>query len=351
MAEVLKIGSHDELIAVVPHALGFRPVESIVCLPIGGGPIARVDLPGSEDGLEPWLETLTDVYLHKHRPTRVALVAFGADGSRTVETLSALGEALSAGIDVGPVLWVNGQEWTELLTATSGTLSPNAQARMDAEYAIRGRVMPVGSREELAAAMQGDSHDVAAHLPHTWDRFRGLDETSLEGELGWVGARVERFLQDRKYLSDLDAARVLVALSDTGIRDAAVLEMNRADSPVHSELWQDLTRRAPTEVRDSPATLLAVSSWLEGHGAKAWSALDQLSAPNRLRDLVTAALQQALDPSMWDRAVPAATGALMQQAALRDGLRDGPMHDRAHDRVRGHEPGINPDLPGPATGR
>src|SRR4051812_14078087 len=79
MAEVLKIGSHDELIAVVPHALGFRPVESMVCLPIGGGPIARVDLPASEDVLEPWLETLTDVYLHRHRPARIALVAFGAD--------------------------------------------------------------------------------------------------------------------------------------------------------------------------------------------------------------------------------------------------------------------------------
>jgi hypothetical protein len=347
MAEALKISSHDELIAVVPHALGFRPVQSIVCLPIGGGPIARIDVPASDDDLEPWLETLTDVYLHRHRPARIALVAFGEDGSRTVEALAALGDALSAEIDVGPVLWVNGEEWTELLTATSGTLSPSAQARMDAEYAIRGRVMPVGSREKLAAAMQGDSRDVTAHLPRTWERFRGLDETALEGEVTWVGARVERFLEDRNDLSDLDAARVLVALSDTGIRDAAVLEMNRADSPVLAELWQDLTRRAPTEIRDSPASLLAVSSWLEGHGAKAWTALDQLSEPNRLGDLVSAALQQALDPSMWDKAVPAATGALMQQAALRDGLRDGPAHDRVHDRVRGHEPG----LPGPATGR
>jgi hypothetical protein len=343
MAEALKISSHDELIAAVPHALGFRPVQSMVCLPIGGGPIARVDLPASDDELEPWLKTLTDVYLHKHRPARIALVAFGEDGSRTVEALAALGDALSAGIDVGPILWVNGEEWTELLTATSGTLSPSAQARIDAEYAIRGRMMPVASREELATAMQGDSRDVAAHLPHTWDRFRGLDETALEGELGWVRDRVERFLDDRHYLSDVDAARVLVALSDTGIRDAAVLTMNRADSPVLSELWHDLTRRAPAESRDSPATLLAVSSWLEGHGAKAWTALDQLSEPNRLSELVSAALEQALDPSMWDKAVPAATGALMQRAAMRDGP--------ARNRAPGHGPGINPDLPGPATGR
>jgi hypothetical protein len=342
MAEALKITSYDELIATVAHTLGFRPVESMICIAIGDGPTARLDLPASREELGPWLKTLTDVYLHTHHPTRVALVAFGKDGPRTVEALAALGDALSAGPEVGPVLWVNGEEWTELLTATRGTLCPSAQARIDAEFAIRGKVMPVGSRE-VAAAMKGDPREVGAHLPHTWERFRGLDETSLGGEVGWVGARVEQFLQDRNYLSDLDAARVLVALSDTGIRDAAVLTMNRANSPVLSELWQDLTRRAPSEVRDTPATLLALSSWLEGHGAKAWSALDQLSKPNRLGDLVAAALRQALDPSTWDKAVPAATGALIQQAALREG--QGPGH--AHR----HEPGINPDLPGPAIGR
>jgi hypothetical protein len=344
MADAFRISSHDELIAFIPHTLGFKPVESMVCIAIGGGPIARVDLPAARDELPPWLKTLTDVYLHTHHPARVALVAFGEDGHRTVEALAALGDALSAGPNVGPVLWVKGDEWTELLTATRGTLSPSAQARIDAEFAVRGRVMPVGSRENLAAAMRGDSSDVAAHLPHSWERFRGLDETTLGNEVGWVGARVERFLEDRIYLSDLDAARVLVALSDTGIRDATVLAANRPDAPLLSELWQDLTRRAPAEVRDAPATLLALSSWLEGRGAKAWTALDQLSEPNRLADLVAAALQQALDPSTWDKAVPAAAGALIQQQAA---LRDGQARDHAHRP----EPGIDPDPLGPAIGR
>lgn len=343
MAEAFRISSHDELIAFVPHTLGFKPVESMVCIAIGGGPIARVDLPADRDELQPWLKTLTNVYLHTHHPTRVGLVAFGDDGHRSVEALAALGSALSAGPDVGPVLWVKADQWTELLTATRGTLSPSAQARMDAEFAVRGRVMPVESRESLAAAMRGESSDVAAHLPHTWERFRGLDETALGNEVGWVGARVGRFLEDRIYLNNLDAARVLVALSDTGIRDAAVLTANRPDAPLPSGLWQDLTRRAPAEVRDAPATLLALSSWLEGRGATAWTALDQLSEPNHLAGLVTAALQQALDPSTWDTANPAAASLLMQQAALGD------RHDLDH--AHRPEPGINPDLPGPAIGR
>jgi hypothetical protein len=315
----------------------------MVCIAFDGGPTARLDLPASGDELEPWLETLTQVYLHTHHPARVALVAFGEDGPRTLEALAALGDALSVGPVVGPILWVKGDEWTELLTATRGTVSPSARARIDAELVVRGRVMPLGSREELAASMQGDASGVAAYLPQTSVRFRGLDAPGLAAEAGWIGTRVEQFLRERSYLRDPDAARVLVALGDTRIRHSAALAMTRANSPVFSELWQDLTRRAPAEVRDRPATLLALSSWLEGHGAKSWSALDQLSEPNRLGNLVEAALRQSLDPRTWDTAVPAVTGALIQQAAL------GERRGRGH--LNRNEPGINPDPPGPGLGR
>jgi len=239
-------------------------------------------------------------------------------------------------------LWVKGEEWTELLTATRGTVSPSARARIDAEFALRGRVMPLASREELAAGMKGDSRDVGAHLPHTWERFRGLDQAAVLGELGWVGARIDQFREDRNYLSDLDAARVLVTISDTGVLDAVMFSTSRADAHVLSELWQDLTRRAPAEVRDAPATLLAFTSFLEGQGAKTYTALDQLSKPSRLSRLLEAAVQQAVDPADWDER-PAPTSGLMQQAALRDA--------GARDHGKPHEPGINPDMPGPAAGR
>ena len=42
----LSIHSPDELIAVIPHLLGFKPEESIVFLPMRSDlPVARVDLP------------------------------------------------------------------------------------------------------------------------------------------------------------------------------------------------------------------------------------------------------------------------------------------------------------------
>lgn len=321
MANVLKISSHDELISYVPHTLGFQPESSMVCLAFSGGPTSRLDLPDSPSAMGPFLHELSDVYLRRHPTPRVALVAFGEDGLACLQALSALGETLVSsdrGPDVGPMLWVNGEEWFDVLEGTSGTVDPGTRSRIDAEFALMGRVMPTGRREDLAAAMQGDLTGVAQYLPAAEARVVDMDLSSRAAEVKWLGSRLDEFLQNREYLFDGDAARVLAIIHDGGARDAAVFSLSQENAPVFSEFWQDLVRRAPTEVRDSPATMLALSSFLEGKGAKAWTALDQLTGNDPLADLLTVALEQAVDPREWDRAVPAATSTLMQQAALRD---------------------------------
>src|SRR3546814_10654640 len=54
--------------------------------------------------------------------------------------------------------------------------------------------------------------------------------------------------------------------------------MSRENHTSHMALWNDLTRRAPDEVRAAPASMLGFASWLHGDGAKAWCALDQVPA-------------------------------------------------------------------------
>lgn len=110
MNNTLKLRSHDELIAYVPHMLGFKKIESsMVCLAIGGGPSARLDLPDSPEAMGTFLHQLSDPYLRQHPTRRVALIAFGEDGRSCLEALTALGETLvnhDRGPDVGPMLWV-----------------------------------------------------------------------------------------------------------------------------------------------------------------------------------------------------------------------------------------------------
>lgn len=335
----LTISSHDELIAYVPHLLRFHP-EGMVCVPLGGGPVSRLDLPPSPKEMEPFLQTLSDVYLRRHSTQRVALLAYGDDGEACIDALSALGDRLGSGAhgpNVGPMLWVNGEQWVDVLEGTSGTVDPSARARMDAEFALMGRVRPSGGRKDLTATMQGDPAPIAEHLPAAEDRVMKMDLSALKTEVEWLGSRLDEFTEDRQTLSDVDAARVLTVISNSGARNEAETRMTRANAPVHTELWHDLVRRAPEAVRDTPAAMLALSSYLDGNGAQAWVALDQIAgARPPLADLVATALEHAIDPVEWERAMrPPDTGALLQQAALRDQTtlaRRGHDHDAPNNR-------------------
>jgi hypothetical protein len=334
MTETRTISSHDELISYIPHLMGFHPDTSLVCVSVGGGPHSRIDLPSSPEEMEELLQQLSDVYLHRHPVPRLALVAYGDRGLACLEALNSLGATLNyggGGPEIGPMLWVNGDQWYDVLNDSRGIVDPVVRDRVDAEFALMGRAIPTGRREDLAAAMQGDPAGVAEHLPAAEARVLEMDASSRAKEVRWLGSCLDAFLENGRYLEDDAAARVLAILHDSGARDAAVFRMSRANAPAFSDFWQDLVRRAPTEVRDCPATLLALSAFLEGKGAKAWTALDQITEGDRLADMVATALEQAVDPAAWDKAAPVAARALMQHAALRDtAAHERSSHDHGH---------------------
>jgi len=96
---------------------------------------------------------------------------------------------------------------------------------------------------------------------------------------------------------------MLVALETVSTRDALWEDMNRENITSHVAIWNDLTRRAPDEVRAAPASMLGFASWLHGDGAKAWCALDQVPVdrPYPMAAVVASALQDGTHPREWDR--------------------------------------------------
>lgn len=63
----LSVRSPDELIAVIPHLLGFKPEESLVFLPMSSElPTARVDLPTTPPDREVVWDSIRDAY-SRHR--------------------------------------------------------------------------------------------------------------------------------------------------------------------------------------------------------------------------------------------------------------------------------------------
>lgn len=348
----LRIRSHDDLISSVPHLVRFHP-EGMVCVPLSGdGPIARLDLPPTPKEMEPFLQTLSDTYLRRHPTQRIALLAYGEDAKACIEALTELGDRLTNGQrhpDVGPILWVNGDQWFDVLAGTSGTVDPSARARMDAEFALMGKVRPSGSRTDLAAALQGDPAPVAAHLEAAQERLMTMDLSGFNSEVEWLGSRLDEFTENRQPLSDVDAARALAAIQAGTARDAALIRITPASAPVHTDLWRDLVRRSPDEVRDQAACILALSSYMDGNAGQAWVALDQITeAPPALAEVVQTALEHAVRPEVLERMLhePSGGNAAMQQAALRNQPAQGP---RGHENDNPNNRGIDgPDSASPS---
>jgi hypothetical protein len=324
MSRPMKVIGPSELIAAIPHVMGFVPHESVLVVPIGGpGPWARLDQPYENPDIVEAAKVLVRPYMREQLD--VAVVCFTEDRGAAEKTCYALTRLLDEHV-VAPVLWVDGDEWTDLATGITGQVGEEARARLAAESVFRGQRMPAASRDDLARDLQGSPEEVsavAAQLPTARAYVAGLiDGDRLEDEAAWIREVVGKFVQDHVPLNDAAAARMLADAEILQLRDTAWELMGEERAAAHVALWRDLTRRSPEEVRTPAAALLAFSSWLSGNGAQAQVALDLV--PDRkeyaLAQMTDICLQEALPPKVWEAAATqratTATSSLLQQAHL-----------------------------------
>lgn len=313
----LSVRSPDELVAVVPHLLGFVPQESLTIVPLSRElPVARIDLPSSAREREHAWEAISDVYSRHAQPgSAVALIAFADDrghadrlGQDFVLRLGAIGIAT-------PIrLWASDTQWTDLNTGDSGPLTQQVRDSIAARTILNGMAQPAASRDSLAASLIGDHAPIAGLLPEA-RAAAARNTVGVEG--GFVLNRLNTFHSDGNRLTDADAARFVVALESVPIRDEVWDDMAVENATSHVALWSDLTRRAPDQVRAAPATMLAFAGWLNGNGALAWCALDQVPQGQRYpaAEIVTALVENGAHPSIWERVKAAAAGSVDEHLA------------------------------------
>ncbi|MFC0221197.1 DUF4192 domain-containing protein [Nocardioides zeicaulis] len=299
----LVVRSPEELLAAVPHMLGFQPEESVVLVPFRQGlPSLRVDLPTTTQArADVWEAIHEGLYRHVHPGAQVALICFTPDDAsaeRASRHLTAHLETI--GVTTQLRLHAHADTWRDLDTGRTGSLATSATDRLAAQMVLAGAAQPVSSRQALAASLVGDRDPVAKVL--TGVRAAASKNTVL-AERSWAHAQLQQFHVDGNRLSDTDSARMLVAVEDIGTRDVLWSNMTRQNAPSHVALWSDLTRRAPDSVRAAPSMLLAFSSWLRGDGARAWCALDQIppGPPYSMAALVASVLEHGLHPREWER--------------------------------------------------
>ena len=137
----LSISSPDELVAVIPHLLGFKPVESIVFLPMGSEiPVVRVDLPTTARDRDAGWRSISDASSRFAKPgSSIAIVCLTADH----EAATIVGHDFTArfepvGIDTRVMLWADETRWSDLHTGGIGLQTDAARERAATETVLTG---------------------------------------------------------------------------------------------------------------------------------------------------------------------------------------------------------------------
>lgn len=297
----LVVRSRDELVAAVPHVLGFVPEHSIVVLPLSGVlPIARLDLP--KPGVDPGGVVAALSVPYRRNVTSgasVAIVCFSEAQDCADETSRRLAERFEAfGIATRARLTATEDRWVDLDTRDSGARSEQAALHVASIAVYAGKTQPASSREALTRSLHGDHTVIAVELEMAKVRA-AFSQSRVERE--FAVERCHQFDRDGLRLDGPDAARLLVAMRSPETRDAIWAGMSRDNAASQVALMRDLVRRAPDDVRTAPAALLAFSCWLNGQGALGWCALDQIppGRPDAMEAVVATLLQEGLNPQEW----------------------------------------------------
>lgn len=298
----------EDLLAVVRVVLGFEPADSIVMLTLGGRhPChARVDLPDVAGDLPEVVEVLLRPALG-HGAAAVVFVVYTDDGRQAGRAARLLRKRFEgAGIRCLETLRADAGRWHPLLPPAGGRPVGGPDRRQPGGVAydvsthpfvvaavLDGRVLH-GSRDELAATLAPRADEVAAVEA-------ALPQPATAGP--WVARTVARHASDGSVPSVAESARLLVAISDPEVRDAAWAGIRRAEARRHVELWSALVRRCPADLLPHAAGVLGIAAWLAGDGALAWCAVArarEVDPDHSLARLVADLLEAAVPPDSWE---------------------------------------------------
>ncbi|MCW2755010.1 MAG: hypothetical protein JWQ32_2421 [Marmoricola sp.] len=321
-----------DLLALVPYVIGFHPEDSVVLLTFSEdrplGPPgraetfhARIDLPVTEHEQRQVARLLRDV-VARHRATLIGLLLY-TDDVEAAQSFAGLmvGGLVRDCVDIIDVVRVEQDRFYPVDDPEDpGTPYDLRGHQFTAEAVLDGRVVHenrvaladslVGTDPEDALLVAEAASNLVDHLIEVGHRGAVL-APELAGHARWLQERIRMHLDDRARLDPGDAGRLLVLTSFDALREVAWAEMTRTNATVHVELWRDLVRRAPHDLRSGAAGLLAFAAWLAGDGALAWCALDRCfegDPDDRLGQHVAALVESATPPSVW---------APMQTSSLR----------------------------------
>ncbi|WP_075743566.1 MULTISPECIES: DUF4192 domain-containing protein [Actinoalloteichus] len=323
LTSCIRLHDPGELIAAVPHLLGFHPADSLVLITLCGsdrsrvGVSIRLDLPGVDE-YEAVQETLL-APIRTQRTTGVMLVVVGGGSHHRVDgpphrgLVDVVERALAdAGVPCLHSVWTpdtsTDSRWICFNEDDcTGRLPDPAATTLAAASAAAGLVT-FADRAELADLLTQDDEATLlrrAELIAAATEAGDLDRTlagaaAARRDLAALHRALESVERGRLMVDDDLVVRLAFSLTDRRVRDACMRWCAGPRSEAAERLWLALTKATPAPERAEPAGLLALSAYLRGDGALASLALAEARAacPDHLfAQLLDELLQSGVPPS------------------------------------------------------
>ena len=300
----LRVGSPADLLAVVPHLLGFIPEHSLVV--VGArGPRHRIEVTLRYDLPDPpSQETAASIAAHAvsmlagQQFTTAVVIGYGPGPLVTPVADVLRRELTGTGVELRDLLRVHdGRYWSYLCTNPLCCPPPGVPFNIDGQPASVAMTAASGqlvlaSRDDLAATIApvtgtaaetmrretARAERIAARFIARTAATGGSDRPVIEHGLNAVQAAITTYRDGGSIELSSRFAWLTVALTHLWIRDDAWARMDPAHRDAHLRLWTDLTRHAQPGYIAAPASLLAFTAWQTGNGALANLALDRALA-------------------------------------------------------------------------
>ena len=353
----VRVSSPADVLAVVPHLLGFHPANSLVVMGVGR-PKARVqlafryDLPDPPDAVHAAdiAEHAAEVLRHR-RLSSVIGVGYGP-GALVTPVADALAAALhGAGLRLHELMRVeDGRYWSYLCqnpeccpaegvpfdvraNPASAAMTVAGLVAYPDRAALAGTLAPVTgaaarSMERATSQARARAADLITQASPSLGRGTKL---LVDAGRQAVQEAIATYRAGGRLEADEQVAWLTVVLAHLAVRDDAWARMDPVHRAAHLRLWTDVVRRATPAYLPAPASLLAFTAWQSGEGALANIAIDRALAADPAYSLAQL-LREIMDAGV----PPSAARVPMtpEQVAASYDLADSGAPERAGGRVR-----------------
>jgi len=307
----MNIHSPRQLIAAIPHLLGFHPTDSLVAVVFDDDNIESiVRLDWNSIVVEDFAQT--NASIRKLNRAAVVLVAYSEEADvqeQFEQALSRLEEcALLDSLHVASGRWRSTLCSDAQCCPALGNALDEDVDEVSVDFVFAGSA-PFSSRESLEQSIKSRELTLAERQQRD-DAFasRGTRDELDDGPkiVSWL----DRVLTSGSPLSWPEVNTICHYLSDFHFRDAvlrALYDNPQRRLPVRSNLM-DLVARVPEEFVPVVATLLAGCAWLDGNGAITRMAIDralEADADYSLARLLDRALTYGVPPRVWSESLAA----------------------------------------------